>query len=68
MIGGIEALGLFADQFGLTGWFWDGVGALNDNFNALGFAVIGIFVVAWAVSVIVYRYKGLGELEARSVQ
>jgi high-affinity nickel-transport protein len=68
VIGGIEALGLFADQFGFTGWFWDGVGALNDNFNALGFAVIGIFVVAWAVSVIVYRYNGLGKLETRSVR
>ena len=29
---------------------------LNDNFNALGFAVIGIFIVAWTVSVIIYRF------------
>src|SRR5476651_2581674 len=29
LIGGIEALGLLADQFGLEGGFWDGIGALN---------------------------------------
>jgi high-affinity nickel-transport protein len=68
VIGGIEALGLFADQFGFSGSFWNGVGALNDNFNALGFAVIGVFIVAWIGSVIVYRYKGLDTLEVRSVQ
>ncbi len=37
LIGGIEALGLLADQLSLSGWFWDGIGALNDNFNSLGF-------------------------------
>ena len=42
LIGGIEALGLIGDQLGLTGWFWDGIGALNDNFNNLGFVIIGV--------------------------
>jgi high-affinity nickel-transport protein len=63
LIGGIEALGLLGDQFNLTGWFWDGIGTLNDNFGSLGFIIIGIFVAAWIGSIIVYRYKGLDDIE-----
>jgi nickel/cobalt transporter (NiCoT) family protein len=63
VIGGIEALGLVADQFDLGGWFWDAIGALNDNFNTLGFAIIGIFIVAWVGSVLFYRYRGLDALD-----
>jgi high-affinity nickel-transport protein len=64
LIGGIETLGLLGDQLKLKGDFWDGIGALNDNFNALGFAIIGLFITAWIGSVVVYRYKGLDEVEA----
>ncbi len=63
LIGGIEALGLIGDQFGLSGRFWDGIGALNDNFNGLGFIIIAVFIVAWTASVIIYRYKGYDALE-----
>jgi high-affinity nickel-transport protein len=66
LIGGIEGLGLIGDQFGLTGWFWDGVGRLNDNFNGLGFAIIGVFIVAWIASILVYRYARLDSLEVSS--
>ncbi|MEJ1974975.1 MAG: HoxN/HupN/NixA family nickel/cobalt transporter [Acetobacteraceae bacterium] len=64
LIGGIEALGLLGDQFGLSGWFWDAIGALNDNFSSLGFIIIGIFIAAWIGSVVIYRYKGFDELDA----
>jgi high-affinity nickel-transport protein len=50
-------------QFGLSGWFWDGIGALNDNFNALGFVIIGVFMATWVVSIVVYRYRGLEHLD-----
>jgi high-affinity nickel-transport protein len=65
LIGGIEGLGLIGDRLGLTGWFWDGVGALNDNFGGLGFVIIGVFVLAWAASLVIYRYAGLDEVEVR---
>jgi nickel/cobalt transporter (NiCoT) family protein len=68
LIGGVEGLGLIGDQFGLRGGFWAGIGRLNDNFNALGFAIIGLFVLAWAGSVIVYRYARFDELETRTTQ
>jgi high-affinity nickel-transport protein len=63
LIGGIEGLGLIGEQFGLSGWFWAGVGTLNDNFNGLGFAIIGIFILAWLASVVIYRYVRIGDLE-----
>jgi high-affinity nickel-transport protein len=63
LVGGIEALGLIGDQLGLDGWFWNGVGALNDNFSSLGFAIIGIFIAAWIGSVLIYRYRGYDTLE-----
>ena len=61
LIGGIETLGLVADRWELRGWFWDTVGGLNDNMNALGFAIIAVFLIAWAGSVLAYRYYGLDE-------
>lgn len=63
LIGGIEGLGLIGYQLGLEGWFWDGIGTLNDNFNSLGFAIIGVFMFAWLASVIFYRYARLDDLE-----
>lgn len=63
MIGGIEALGLIADKLALTGGFWDAIGALNDNFNNLGFAIIGIFILAWALSYAIYKAKRLDQFD-----
>ncbi len=62
LIGGIETLGLIGDQLELSGGFWNAIGALNDNFNSLGFLIIGIFIAAWIVSIVVYRYKGLDNI------
>jgi high-affinity nickel-transport protein len=64
LIGGIEAIGLLKDQMKLTGGLWDLVGSLNDNFGALGLIIIGVFVLSWVGSVVVYRMKGFDRLEA----
>ena len=58
LIGGAEALGLLADRFQLQGPLWSFVAGLNADMANLGFTVIGIFVLTWAVSVLVYRWKG----------
>jgi high-affinity nickel-transport protein len=47
LVGGIETLGLLGDQVGLTGGLWDGVVALNNNFNLLGAIIIGTFGFFW---------------------
>jgi high-affinity nickel-transport protein len=57
LIGGIEALGLIAGRFGLEGGLWSVIAVLNDDLGAFGFAVIGIFAVAWGVSALIYRWK-----------
>ena len=63
MIGRIETLGLLADQFNLKGSFWDVIGILNDNFNNLGFVIIGVFIAAWLISYLVYKIKRFDEYE-----
>ncbi len=61
-VGGVEALGLFADQFGLHGGLWKAVDAANDNFGALGYAIIGIFVASWLASFVIYRVRGYDKI------
>ena len=65
LIGGVEALGLIGRKLDLTGSFWTGIEALNENFGALGYVIIAIFLVSWMVSVIVYRLKGYDDIEVR---
>jgi high-affinity nickel-transport protein len=60
-IGGLEALGLMADHLGLSGGFWSLIENLNNDLNQFGFVVIGVFLVGWVASVIVYRLKGYDE-------
>lgn len=60
LIGGVEVLGLLGERFALEGPFWLAVGAMNENFAYLGYAVVAIFAACWAVSVAVYRIKGFG--------
>ena len=64
LVGGIEVLGLAADKLGLKGAFCDGIGALNDNFGAIGYLIIGVFVATWLVSALIYRARGYDRLEA----
>jgi nickel/cobalt transporter (NiCoT) family protein len=63
LVGCVEALGLLGDQFALIGPFWDAVGRLNNSFGYLGFAIVGVFVVSWGGSTILYRWQGYDRLE-----
>ena len=62
-IGGLEALGLLVEHFRLNGSFWKGVGTLNQNFSALGYLIITLFVVSWVVSIVAYRVKRFDEIQ-----
>ena len=59
IIGTIELLGLLADQFGWTGGFWDWVGGVD--LNAIGFLIVGLFVLAWVVALLVWRFGRIEE-------
>ncbi len=54
VIGTVELLGLLAGQLGWRGAFWEWVGGLN--LNAIGYAVVGLFVITWGVALLVWRY------------
>jgi high-affinity nickel-transport protein len=58
LVGGIEALGLIGDKLGLQSPFWDTIAALNDNFGLIGYVIIGIFIVSWVVSLLIYWWRG----------
>ncbi len=66
VVGGLEALNLIGGQLGLSGGggFWGAVGAMNDNFGVLGCFIAGIFILAWAVSWLIYRVNRYDEIEA----
>jgi high-affinity nickel-transport protein len=59
VIGSVELLVLFADQFGWRGSFWSWIGGLD--LNTIGYFVVGMFVVTWAVALLVWRYGRIEE-------
>ncbi len=59
LIGSVELLGLFAGQLGWRGPLWDWLGGLD--LNTVGLVVVGIFVVTWAVALLVWRYGRIEE-------
>lgn len=63
IIGGIETTALIANKLELTGGGWKFASHLAEHFNTLGFAIIGLFATAWAVSYFVYQWKRFDEIE-----
>jgi len=70
VIGGIEALQVIGQQTGGiasvdggaigNGWFWSFVASLN--LQNLGLLIVGVFLVSWTVSTLVYRLRGYDRL------
>jgi len=63
LVGGVETLGLLADQFKLEGPFWEFIGQVNENFGLLGYGIIGVFALGWLASLVIYRVKRYDEIE-----
>lgn len=67
VVGTIEVLGIISGPpFNLSGPFWDTVGNLNNNFGLVGYFIIGIFVVSWTTSTIIYKVKKYDDLEMKA--
>jgi nickel/cobalt transporter (NiCoT) family protein len=60
VIGTVELAGLFAEKLGAQGSFWQWVE--NINLNELGFVIVGMFVLTWAVALAVWHF---GRIEER---
>lgn len=66
IIGGIEALSIVSDQLELKGGFWDFIGNLSDNFGTIGYLIIGIFILSWLLSTIIYNVKKYDDIEVNT--
>ncbi|MGI8846906.1 MAG: HoxN/HupN/NixA family nickel/cobalt transporter [Candidatus Dormibacteria bacterium] len=60
IIGTIEVLSISAQYFNLSGGIWDLVSGLN--LNAIGYIIVGLFVVTWAIAIAIWRF---GKIEER---
>ncbi len=65
LIGTVELIGLLAGQLGWRGAFWQWVGGLN--LNAIGYAIVGLFVITWAAALLIWRYGRFEEQWASSL-
>ncbi|MEI6002289.1 HoxN/HupN/NixA family nickel/cobalt transporter [Paraburkholderia bengalensis] len=57
VIGLGEALSFVSRKFSLTSGPWDAINRFNENLNLVGFLVVAVFAVGWAVSAGRYRMK-----------
>ncbi len=62
-IGTIEALQAISAQLKLTGNFFNTVN--NFSFGTMGYIIIGILLVSWIISIVMYQYKGYDEVELK---
>jgi high-affinity nickel-transport protein len=60
MIGTVELLSTLVDKLSLRGGVWDFVAAID--LNAVGYLVVALFVLTWAVALAVWRF---GRIEER---
>jgi high-affinity nickel-transport protein len=63
LVGGIEVLGLVGDHIKIQGAGWGVIGSLNNNFGLVGFVIIGVVVLSWAASIIIYRMNRYDEIK-----
>ncbi len=66
-VGGVEALSIASGELNLSGGLWDQIGNLSENFGTLGFIIIGIFLVSWAISTFIYKVKKYDDIEVKVV-
>jgi high-affinity nickel-transport protein len=59
LIGTVELLGLLSDQLGWRGGFWTWLGGID--LNAIGFLIVGLFVVTWVGAILIWRYARIEE-------
>ncbi|WP_248928080.1 HoxN/HupN/NixA family nickel/cobalt transporter [Paenibacillus hamazuiensis] len=59
LIGTIELVQVVSEKLGLSGGIWDQV--QNIDFGTLGYMLVALFVLAWAVSVAIWKWFRLEE-------
>ncbi len=67
-VGTIEAASVVATQLHLSGGVWDGLGALGNNFGVLGGGIVGIFLVSWVGSTVIYKLRRYDDIDVVAPQ
>ena len=65
IIGTIELLGLLTNQLGWAGGIWHRIGAVD--LNILGYVIVGLFVLTWVASLLIWRYARIEDNWAPSL-
>lgn len=65
VVGTIEALSIVAQELNLTGGLWDAIA--NLDFEIFGYMIIGIFVLSWVGSTLIYKFKGYDNIEVEPI-
>jgi len=55
VIGGVEVLQVLSGELSLGGAFWSFIDRLD--FESLGFGIITIFILSWAASIAIYKFR-----------
>ncbi len=66
VIGGLEALSVIGAELGLSGGFWDIADRLD--MGLIGIAIVGLFIVSWVVSTLIYRWRRYDDLQPESAE
>jgi len=57
--GTVELLQVLVGELNLHGWFFNALAALD--FESLGYAIVALFVVGWALSVLIWKFRRMEE-------
>ncbi|HLJ36251.1 MAG TPA: HoxN/HupN/NixA family nickel/cobalt transporter [Ktedonobacteraceae bacterium] len=63
VVGTIEVFSIISGPLGLKGGFWDYLN--NLDFGVLGGMIIGVFVLSWVVSTVIYKMKRYDHLDVQ---
>lgn len=61
LVGAIETLQIVSTELKLSGGIWDAVG--NLDFGKVGIGIIGIFVLSWVLSSLIYRANKYDDMD-----
>ena len=63
VVGTIEIISIISGPLNLTGGIWDYLS--NLDFGLLGILIIGIFILSWVVSTIIYKVRRYDDIEVK---
>jgi nickel/cobalt transporter (NiCoT) family protein len=63
IVGTIELLSIIVMELNLSGGIWDVVGSLD--LNRLGFVIVGVFILSWGISTLIYKLKRYDDIEVQ---